>query len=587
MTRIRVLTDGVINRIAAGEVVERPASVVKELVENSLDAGATRVEIRVAAGGRQAIEVADDGCGMSREDALLCLERHATSKLADSSDLEAIGTYGFRGEAISSVAAVSQFRVTTATEPGAATEIRVRGGRIESVEAVSGARGTTILAERLFFNVPARRKFLRAPATELAHVTRHVTRLALAHPEVAFVLRADERTHIETRAVAGRGERIAELYGAEALERLIPFREERPGLVVEGYAGLPAEARPRRDRQHLFVNGRAVQDRTLMHAVGASYRNRTIPGQHATLFLFVDVDPAEVDVNVHPQKTEVRFRASSRIHDAVREALDRAIGGARTLPTYGSLTSAPVPPAPAEPPRAAYRSAPRDLELFQPSGEARPGFFQAPAPRVEAAEPQPPAAEQPATLLALAQYKNCYIVARDGDGLVIVDQHAAHERVLFEQFLAAAERDEVELQPLLFPAQIELGPEESAIVEEEREEFARLGFRLEPFGGSTWRIEAVPAVTSGLEPERVVSELVGEAARARSARAEIEVLRRRLVTTAACKAAIKFNDPLNQGAMQALLDDLLRCESPTTCPHGRPVLFRLTDRELERTFGRH
>ena len=620
---IRVLGDALINRIAAGEVVERPASVVKELVENSLDAGSSRVLVRVESGGRRSIRVEDDGCGMDRDDAILCLERHATSKLRRLDDLESIATMGFRGEALSSIAAVSVFTLQTATSDGAGTEVRVRGGKIESVRDVGSPRGTAIQADRLFFNVPARRKFLRTESTELGHVARWVTRYALANPQVRFELHSGERSLIHAARADDRGMRLAQLYGESWVGRLLPFALDQPGLRVEGFAGRPADAVPRRDTQHLFVNGRAVQDRVLLHAVRDAYGNTTPSGRFPAVFLFLDIDPQTVDVNVHPQKTEVRFSDGRRVHAAVRDAIAAAHDHSRVVPNLDELTGPRTPRLqevreatlgylgrgeagrreprrPIVPPRL---SGPRGVEEGLPlAGEATPAGAEIPPPQGEAgasataqtapasaaaSEATRPLSEDLASpVVPLAQYRQSYIVAHDEAGLLIVDQHAAHERVLFERFLEAAEKDRVDVQQLLFPLTLDLAPEEAVLVEGEREELRRLGFHVEPFGGNTIRLDAVPAVTASLDPEAVFRELIGEAAQARSTVSSVAELRRKLVTTAACKAAVKFNDALNLASMQALLDDLFRCNSPSTCPHGRPLLFRLTDRELERVFGR-
>jgi DNA mismatch repair protein MutL len=562
--RIRVLPDRMINRIAAGEVVERPASVLKELVENSIDSGARSIEIQLRGGGKRLIRVIDDGCGMDRDDALLALERHATSKLSQPQDLEAIATLGFRGEAISSIAAVSRFVLKTALENGVGTEIEVQGGKILVVSEAGLPRGTSIDVERLFFNVPARRKFLRTDGTELSHCVKLVTHYALAHAGIRFRLRQDDRQLINVEPREERLERISALYGSSFVEKLAPFGRSLGGLCVSGFAGRPADALPRRDRQHFFVNGRVVQDRVLSHAVAAAYSNTMPRGRFPALFLFVELDPELVDVNVHPRKSEVRFRHSAPVHDAVRDALAAALSHEAVVPQLSDLR-----------PAAASPYAPgvaRALSSFLGTAE--------PAARPPTAE----TLEQRAT--PVAQYKDSYIIAQDHQGLVIVDQHAAHERVLFERYLAEAERNDVEVQKLLFPVTVELAAHEYLLVEREADELRRLGFLLEPFGGNTVRMDGVPALAADLDPESLLRELLGEAWRARSAAIDVDALRRRLVTTAACQAAIKVNQTLNRASMQGLLDDLFETVSPSTCPHGRPLLFRLTLAELERAFDR-
>ena len=571
MGRIRVLDDQIANRIAAGEVVERPASAVKELVENALDAGATRVDILLEDGGRRRIVVADDGHGMDRDDALLALERHATSKLTRFEDLDVIGTLGFRGEALPSIASVSRMLVRTAAEVGQGTEIEIRGGRIASVNDHARGRGTTIEVGGLFFNVPARRKFLRAAATELAHAARIVGQLALTRPEVRFQLTHGDRTLLEAAPAATLAERVAQVFGRERTQPMIPFEAGDGTVRVFGLAGRPVEASPRRDAQHFFVNGRLVTDRTLAHAVSEAYGQTVARGLHAALVLFVEVGPSEVDVNVHPQKTEVRFARASAIHDAVRDAVASALAKEGVVPTFAELRTPAAafasggPIAVAEPPRA-----------WPPTAPAERSFLDADA---DAAEPGRVA-------VPLAQYRESYIVAQDAQGIVLVDQHVAHERVLYERYLDEAEKGEVPVQRLLFPKTIDLTPEEAALLEAEAEEFERLGFPLEPFGDRAVKLDGVPAVAGEIDPERLLRSLLGEAARTKSVATGDADLRRRLVTSAACQAAIKVNYPLTREGMQRLLDDLFLTRNPTTCPHGRPILFRLTLEEIERAFRR-
>jgi len=595
--RIKVLADHLINRIAAGEVVERPASVVKELVENSLDAGARSIRVQLDAGGKQLIRVSDDGCGMDRDDALLALERHATSKIAQAADLNGIRSLGFRGEALSSIAAVSRLRLQTATRAGAGTEVEVRGGRIEAVREAGLAQGTAITVERLFFNVPARRKFLRAEATELAHVVRLMTRFALAYPELQFTLEHGGRTLLTAGSTDERLDRIAQLFGASLARRLIPFEGRAADVAVRGFAGRPVDSLPRREGQHLFVNGRAVSDRVLNHAVSAAYGNTMPRGRHPAVFVFVELDPAAVDVNVHPQKTEVRFRRSGDVHDLLRDSLHAALGEPAAVPRLEELRSTSGQPSSAQFSGRSY-----ELREGRPEPASADGT---PVARHSAAAPSPGPAEleigavvearangatrrtdEATRAVPLAQFQDSYIVAQDPQGLMLVDQHAAHERVLFERYLQEAERNRVEVQQLLFPVTVELAAHEKLILDEEVDEFRRLGFRVEPFGAHTVRLDGVPAVAAEVDPESLLRELLGEAAGARSASADVGALRHRLVTSAACQAAIKIHHPLSRPEMQRLLDDLFGAASPTTCPHGRPIVFRLSLEEIERAFRR-
>jgi DNA mismatch repair protein MutL len=582
MGRIHVLDDGLVNRIAAGEVVERPASVVKELVENSLDAGATTVGVLLEDGGRRRIVVRDDGCGMDRDDALLALERHATSKLRRFEDLEAIATLGFRGEALPSIAAVSRFLLRTASVDGAGTEIEVRGGRIGAVREVAHARGTTIEVGGLFFNVPARRKFLKAAATELAHAVRTVSHYALAHPSVRFRLEHDGRRLIDAPPAPDRAERLAHVLGRELAGKMIAFSSTSP-FGVSGFAGRPVDASPRRDGQHLFVNGRLVQDRVLLHAIADAYGNTVAKGLHPAMLLFVELPPGAVDVNVHPQKTEVRFAQSSRVHDAVRDAVTSALSREAAIPTFAELR-APVTAAPV----SADLLAGVGAALERHAAIAEPGVpYRASASRPASfLDDDGLAAEPEHRAVPLAQYKDSYIVAQDREGLVLIDQHVAHERVLYERYLADAERETVEVQRLLFPKTIELTPDELVVLEAEAAEFARLGFLLEPFGGHAVKLDGVPAFARDVTPDRFLRELIGEAAKVKSAHSGVGELRRKLVTSAACQAAIKVNYPLQRDGMQRLLDDLFKTDNPTTCPHGRPILFRLPLEDIERAFRR-
>ncbi len=581
MGRIRVLDDHLVNRIAAGEVIERPASIVKELVENSLDAGAGRIEVRVEDGGRRRIVVADDGHGMERDDALLALERHATSKLRAFEDLDAIATLGFRGEALPSIAAISRFVLKSAARDGYATEVEVRAGQIGAVRELSGPRGTTIEVGGIFFNVPARRKFLRAAATELAHIVRVVSHYALAHPSIGFLLDHDGRKLIDAPRSADRSERIAQIHGGEFARKLMPFSNEHAGIRVSGFAGRPVDATTRRDAQHVFVNGRLVQDRVLSHAIAAAFGNTVARGLYPAVIAFVELDPSRVDVNVHPQKTEVRFERSSSVHEAVQLAVASALAHETAIPTLAELRA----PVQADEARGLVAAA---LTRYADGVEAPVRAYQVrdDAPARSLLDEESPAVDPGRRAVPLAQYKDSYIVAKDKDGLLIVDQHVAHERVLFERYLAEAERGEVHVQRLLFPRTLELPTDEVVVLESEAGEFARLGFVLEPFGGNAVKLDGVPAFAKDVPPDLLVRELLGEAARTRSAALGVADLRRRLVTSAACQAAIKVNYPLTHEGMQRLLDDLFLTENPTTCPHGRPIIFRLPLEEIERAFRR-
>lgn len=593
MSRVRQLSDAVIDRIAAGEVVERPSSVVKELLENSLDAGATRVLVQLVNGGKNRIVVDDNGRGMSSEDARRAVERHATSKLTEVEDLDRIATFGFRGEALSSIAAVSIFRLTTAEADSTGCTLSIRGGQLEEETESASSRGTRIEVERLFYNVPARRKFLRADATELAHVVKLMTRAALARCDVHFKLEHGAQTLLDVPVANSSSERLEQLLGRDRARRMLPVELESDGLRVHGFAGRPVDGQPRRDGQHLYVNGRVVQDRVLLHSVRAAYGETMPKGRHPNMVLFVEIDPATVDVNVHPQKTEVRFQNSRQVHETVRQAIRSALGHDAAIPRYAELRpnegGGDLPTAEAGP--DTYPAVP---EASWPGSTQEPRPVVVEAPAFAAAAMTPPnrswldeqQSDEASVAMALGQFRESYIVAQDQQGLLLVDQHAAHERVLFERYLEDANNDVVERQSLMFPITIDCSADEFALMNAEIEEFRRIGFSIEPFGGFSFRLTEIPAVAGGVEPEELIRELLGDAATARSSTTDNVSIRRKLITTAACHAAIKVHYPLKRPTMQRLLDDLFRVENPTTCPHGRPALFRLTQDDIERAFRR-
>lgn len=575
MGRIRVLDDAVVNRIAAGEVVERPASVLKELLENALDAGARSIDVLLEGGGKRRIRVTDDGEGMDRDDCILAVERHATSKIGRAHPLVGIETFGFRGEALPSIAAVSRFLLRSACRDGEGTEVEIRGGRIAGVREVAAPRGTTVEAAALFFNVPARRKFLRTDATELQRAARVASHIALSVPSLALRLVHEGRALLDLPASRDLAERVGRVLGETEAARLVRVDRTAPGLAVRGFVGRPVDAGARREPFRIFVNGRPVQDRLLSHAIAEAYGNATPKGRFPAVFVFLEIDPARVDVNVHPQKAEVRFVRPSEVHDFVRDAIASAFASSEAVPALRDLRPETAPPAPAPPsPPLAFGSVrePDAADVWRPS----PVTVEERDDRKEDSGPP----------RALAQYLDSYIVAADAEGLVLVDQHVAHERVLFERFLRDAEADRVATQRLLFSVVVELSPDDAVLVEAEAEELRRLGFDLHAFGADAVRIEGIPSIAAALDPVVLFRELLGEASRTRSARAGAESLRHRLVTTAACHAAIKIHHPLRLEGMQALLDDLFRTANPTTCPHGRPILFRLERETIERAFRR-
>jgi DNA mismatch repair protein MutL len=578
--RIRILPDEVANQIAAGEVVERPASVVKELVENALDAHATRIEVAVERGGKRRIRVTDDGVGMGREDALLSLDRYATSKIAAAGDLKGIRSFGFRGEALPSIAAVSKLSLDTWDDDDeVGTLVRASGGRIGAVEDFPRQRGTTVDAASLFFNAPARAKFLKSVSAEVRAVSEVVTALALANPTVAFVLTSDGRTLLELPSDADALGRAARIWGEEAAATLIPAAGEgEGGLEVRGLVQRPDAAKPGLRRAHLFVNGRPFRDRALVRAAERGYRTTIPPRTRPWLFLYLRVPGADVDVNVHPAKAEVRFRDPARVEALVESAVRAALEGEKSSATFDAQLAPPVQAVRERGPGRAAGSGARDpqMALFMAEG-ARAARDD--APPAEAAEP---GSARP----RLWQVLNTYILAETRDGLLIVDQHSAHERVLFERLMDAFERGGQDGQRLLFPLTLRLTPPECSLVEELKGLLSRAGFEVEGFGGDTVIVHSVPNPHPYFDAERAFREMVHELTHGselvRSARNQHE----RIAKTFACKSAIKAGQRLSESEMQELFDRLFATELPHHDVHGRPTIVRLSAAELERKFGR-
>ena len=587
MTRIQRLPPALANQIAAGEVVERPASVVKELVENALDAGATRLRIAVEFGGKKLIAVEDDGAGMSREDAELAIERHATSKIRRAEDLAAIATLGFRGEALPSIASVSRFRLRTRPRDTlAGTEVRVEAGRVTSVCDVGAPQGTLVEVCDLFFNLPARRKFLKADTAESAQVSRLVTQLALGYPGVGFVLQSAGRVLIEAPPAGGVDERFYQIYGERA--DLVPVARSSAGITVRGFVAALGEQGPARGPQHVFVNRRIVRDRTIAHAIGQAYSVATIKERSPEVHLFIEMPPDRVDVNVHPTKAEVRFLDQGLVHEVLRRAIVDALGatGAPEL----VLTAAP--PAPGVPATGA-------LPLgFAPAGGPQPGRPDdavvgrlQPGPPYEAAGRVGTTAGREAIgtlirpMVPLGQFRNTFIIAADDEGLVIIDQHVAHERILFEQISERLTGRALESQRLLTPLVLELGSGEHQTLLAHAGALVRFGFEVEDFGGSSVRVVSMPALLDFARADEALRAVAGQLDDLAPG-AGIDEALRRMAATMACHAAVKANDPLTREKMQYLLDELRRTAHSSVCPHGRPVVLRLSRREIEKNFDR-
>jgi DNA mismatch repair protein MutL len=659
MSRIRILAENVANKIAAGEVVERPASVVKELLENALDAGARSISIEIESGGKRMIRVIDDGCGMNHDDALLAFERHATSKLRTADDLLSIATLGFRGEALPSIASISRLILETRTpEEEQGTRIEFAGGKLIGVKPAGVPAGTSISVADIFYSVPARRKFLKSETTELGHIASLVTHYALAHPETRFQLKTPSQLILDCAPVEKLSDRVYQLFGRQALDELIEIPpsegpvlsaitepqieadEQAATLGVGGFASRPEVQRTNRNGIYIFVNRRLVRDRLLLHAIHEAYRNVTPPGVFPVVLLFLELPYQEVDVNVHPAKIEVRFRHPQFVHDFTRDALRHALSMARPIPGFpaaraatasagvpgsssGGAYPAGAPPAgfaaagavalPPGPPRAeipvGFASGGASADAFELlAAPDRPfaqrlGFDATPAmnfpiPALEragsdgAAVEVPlsdagalPSVEQIADLKPLGQVSSSFIVAVNAEGLWIIDQHVAHERVLFEQHLRARREGELGGQRMLLPVMVELSPRQLVTFEQIGEELRANGFEAELMGARTVAIQAIPAGIEGGDAEKLLFEILDGIVRENQS-ISIDSLQSKIAASTSCHAAIKVNTPLDTTKMEWLLGELAKTEYPMSCPHGRPVVLRYSVREIERAFKR-
>jgi DNA mismatch repair protein MutL len=648
MGRIRILSDQVANQIAAGEVVDRPASVVKELLENALDAEATRILVEIEGGGRKLIRIVDNGIGMVRDDALLAFERHATSKIRSSDDLLSIATLGFRGEALPSIASISRLELETraATEPSG-THLEIVGGKIFRVEDAGLPAGTTITVRDIFFNTPARRKFLKSETTELSHVTALVTHYALAHPDKHFELHSATNALLVAPPVQKASERIYQIFGKDTLDQLLPFAAERAFdrvglpepppwkrdedyqppdlgfLRVSGFVSRPELQKLNRNSIYIFVNQRLIRDRLILHAVSEAYRNVIPPTSFPVILMFLEMPPHEVDVNVHPSKTEVRFRQPNYVHDFVRDSIRNALIKARPAAEFLAALSANPNATPALMPTTSPIPAQGDAEAVNDSeppisaADATPFTLpeRAPEPASEripfATAAQQPAATRPAlhdcepdwgaqglpdggepanlnslaSLKPLGQLRESFILAVNDEGLWIVDQHVAHERVLFEKILRERVVERVERQRLLMPLLVDLQPHQMVLFGAIANELERNGFEVEPFGPHTLAVKAAPVGLEGRQLERMLMEVLEQAGNPTQSE-NMGTLRTRIAASIACHAAIKVNMPLDTRRMEWLLEELARTEHPTSCPHGRPIALRYSWKDIQRAFQR-
>jgi DNA mismatch repair protein MutL len=662
MGRIHVLSESVANKIAAGEVVERPASVVKELLENSLDAGSTRIKIQVEAGGKKLMQITDNGCGMVRDDALLAFERHATSKIKNAEDLLSMATLGFRGEALPSIASVSRLHLETrAPDEDSGTVVEINGGKIFKVEEAGLPVGTSITIRDLFFNTPARKKFLKAESTELSHIASLVTHYALAHPDKHFELHSATNAILVAPPVAGYSERVYQVFGRDVLDQLIPVAAMQPlehvGLPqpppwrrqgededqgpvepgemrVHGFVSKPEIQKLNRNSIYIFVNGRLIRDRLIQHGLTEAYRNILPPTVYPVVLLFLELPSGEVDVNVHPSKTEVRFRQQSVMHDFVRDSVRAALMKARPVPQFTTEIDAHPTASPSFNPGARFATGESAAWRTSNAAPQSQGFtLQAPVPppiterfsfgtdgmaidgnaalslvRAPQLVPDiikddgctPPIPEEPeipydlasndlapalASLKPLGQIRESFILAVNHEGLWIVDQHVAHERVLFEKVLKQRAAQKVESQRLLMPLVLELTPAQQTIFAEISEELNQNGFEAEPFGARSIAIKVAPAGVEASQIEHMLHELLDQFSREEQA-LNMEKVRARIAASIACHAAIKVNMPLQQNKMEWLLAELAKTECPMSCPHGRPVVLRYSMKDIQKAFKR-
>jgi len=597
---IQLLPDQVINKIAAGEVVERPASVVKELLENALDAGASQVDIEIIRGGRQLISVTDNGCGMDRDQALLSIERHATSKIRSEADIEHIHTLGFRGEALAAISSVSRFTLVTRPEERLeGTEIQIAGGRMLGVEPCGCPVGTRVEIRNLFFNVPARRKFLRAEQTESAHIRQLFLVHALAHPAVGMRLRIDERTVYNLPLSGTMEDRITELYSPGFMEQLVPVHYSEGECTISGYAGLPQTGRKDRQDQYIFVNGRPASAPVVYHALNESYHALIAKGRYPAVFLFIDTDPAQIDVNVHPTKKEVRFRHPQVVRDAILAACSRALTARSGREPAGTDDAEPmILPAPtALRPKFEMQKQmdellvrPEMIGFSRSDGIVPPLPTQPPPPaklpRQEKPSETPPSAQSPwGRCRIVGQIGGNYVVLETEDGYVLMEPRAAHERVLFERFLQAVRKHTVQKQGLLVPETVVLLPADAMTVRSHLDLLQELGFGVSDFGGDSFIIDALPVYVQEGPAESLLVEIARELEQAGKQRGAREMLRER-IAQAACQTAVRVRDQLTDREIEKLVTDLAATEMPYTSPRGRPTLIYTSFSELDRKFSR-
>jgi DNA mismatch repair protein MutL len=613
MSRIRLLSETVASQVAAGEVVERPASVVKELIENSIDAGARKIDIVIRRGGISLIRVIDDGCGMDRDDALLSLERHATSKIRLAADLQAVATLGFRGEALPSIASVSRFRLTT-REAGAVagTEIVVNGGKIDVVRDGGEAPGTQVEVRSLFYNLPARRKFLRSENTESRNIEHQIHLQAIGHPQIGFSLLRDDRMLFQLPAAATLGDRIRDSYGVELLERLVEVNgTPSRNIRISGFIGQAGLSRQTRAQQLVFVNGRAIESGLLTAAIREGYHTALMKGQYPVTFLFLKLDPAAVDVNVHPAKREVRFRDPTAVREAIVHSIQQTLERGRLawqekfrapLIAPGAAPGRPAPDLKLRPQVAAPEESNRELPHPGPTGagvvDPGPPFVapdvgrahRQPAPRIDSAS-DALALQRSHRLTTQQQFQiigvlnKLYVLMENADGLVLVDQHAAHERILFEELRRRMEEQGVPTQKLLLPQTFDVPPRDADWIERNISILQNMGIGIESFGPGTFKIDSLPTFLNVSDPAQFMRKVIDDLKSAGNCTSPMR-LGEEMIAKTVCRHAVKANDPLRYPEIEKLIRDLLECDLPYCCPHGRPTMIQISLLELEKKFGR-
>ena len=612
MGRIRLLPETVASQVAAGEVVERPASVVKELVENSLDAGARKIDVVIRRGGISLVLVIDDGCGMDRDDALLSLERHATSKIRSAADLQAVATLGFRGEALPSIASVSRFRLTTRQARAiAGTEIIVNGGKIEVVRDGGEPPGTQVEVRSLFYNMPARRKFLRSENTESRNIEHQIHLQAIGHCEIGFSLMRDDRMLFQLPAAATLTDRIRDLYGVELLQRLVELGDAPSAKIrISGFIGQAGLSRQTRSQQLVFVNGRAIESSLITGAIREGYHTALMKGQYPVTFLFLELDPATVDVNVHPAKREVRFRDPNGVREAIVRCIQQTLETART--GWQEKFRAPIQPPGVVSPKAAPdltlrsevsvpKETLRDLpHLDTVAGVVDPGRgresaivghpLPVPTPPVDSAgdalalqREGRRATQQQFQIIGVLN--KLYVLMENADGLVLVDQHAAHERILFEELRRRMEEQGVPTQKLLLPQTFDLPPRDADWIERNLAILQRMGIGIESFGPGTFKIDGLPSFLDVSDPAQLMRKVIDDLKSAGNSASAIR-LGEEMIAKTVCRHAVKANDPLRYPEVEKLIRDLLDCELPYCCPHGRPTMIQISLAELDKKFGR-